>query len=260
MDVTAPAAEPSPAPRISEWFSESFTLFGREWAVWLLQGLLFHVLPLLPVVPGLMLCGATLIRLFAQLSGSPTAGAELSQPPTDLLVGLGVLCVGALLSVALTVYLLAGVTRTAAKQLRGEPISVGDLFTGADVLFPDLVAYLLLSLALSLGFSLCFVPGLLLMGLWIYVHPLIVERRLPVLEAFRESTAATRPHLAIFIIWAVLVYLIYSAGGVLAGIGVVVTFPLAVLMWVVSYRDTFGLPGALPPATASPSPDSPFPS
>lgn len=253
MDLASPAPDARPAPRISEWFSESFTLFGRAWGVWLLQGLLFHVLPLLPVLPGLALCAATLVRVFAQFFSSGGPSAEFPQPTGELLVGAGVLAAGALVSVLLIVYLLAGMTRTAAKQLRGEPISVGDLFTAGDVLLPDFGAYLVINLALSLGFSFFFIPGLLLAGIWLFVHPLIVERRLAFTEAFRESTAATRPHLATFILWTVLMYLVYSAGSVIAVIGVVASLPLAILMWVVSYRDTFGLPGAVPAAVFRPA-------
>lgn len=252
MDTLPHYYAPRPTPRISEWFSESCTLFGREWKVWVLQGLLYLMLPLLPVVPGLLLCYAAFFRFLGQVAASSASSTGLPALPAELLSGLGLLLVGAIVSSVLAVYLLAGMTRTATKQLRGEPIAVGDLFTAGEVLLPDLAAYLLSTLALSFAFGLCFLPGLLLLGLWLYVHPLIVERRLSVMDAFRQSVAATKPHLGTYILWAVLVYLVFYAGSMVA-VGIAATLPLAILMWVVSYRDTFGMEGALPPAVSHPA-------
>lgn len=252
MELPAPNSSPTPTPRLSEWCSEGFTLFGREWKTWTLQGLIHLVLSLAPAAPGLVLVYSALEHLFAQIPSPGGPSGEFPAIPTDLFVGLGALIVGGSISSILGVYLLAGMTRTAMKQLRGEPIRVGDLFTSADVLLPDLGAYIFLSLVLGLAFSVCVLPGLWLLGLWLFVHPLLVERRLSLPEAFRQSGAATRPHLALYILWAVLIGVVFYAGSVLF-IGVVATLPLAVLMWMISYRDTFGLPGALPAPGAPPA-------
>jgi hypothetical protein len=252
MEVPSYYTAPSPAPRISEWFSESFNLFGREWKTWTLQGLIYVAVSTVPALPGIVLYYVALARMMAQISAGAGSASGAPPVPAGLFASIGVLTAGGCVSSLLGVYLLAGMTRTAVKQLRGEPIGVGDLFTAADVLLPDLGAYVFGTLVLSLAFGFCFLPGLWLMGLWLFVHPLIVERRLSISEAFRESSAITRPHIAMYILWAMLILVVLYAGGMIV-IGTVATLPIAVLMWVVSYRDASGLPGAVtaaPPATA----------
>lgn len=251
MEIPSYYTAPSPAPRISEWFSESLNLFGREWKTWALQGVIYLVLSLVPALPGVALYYAALVRTLAQISAS---GGTPSGPPsfTALFASIGVLTAGGCVSSVLGVYLLAGMTRTAIKQLRGEPIRVGDLFTTPDVLLPDLGAYVFGTLVLTLAFSVCFIPGLWLLGLWLFVHPLIVERRLSVGEAFRESGAITRPHIMMYILWAALILVVVYAGSMVV-IGTAATLPIAVLMWVVSYRDAVGLPGTVSPAAARPA-------
>jgi len=249
MEIPSPSAPPRPEPRISEWFTESFNLFGREWKTWTLQGVLYLVLSMLPALPGLVMYYTAFLRFLANLSANSGASNGPPPIPADLFAGIGVLMGGGCVSSVLGVYLLAGMTRTAIKQFRGEPICVGDLFTAGDVLLPDLGAYIFGTVVLGLAFGICFIPGLWLVGLWLFVHPLIVEKRLSISEAFRQSAAVTRPHIAMYILWAVLILVVAYAGSIVL-VGAVATVPIGVLMWMVSYRDVFGLPGALPPALA----------
>jgi hypothetical protein len=249
MEVPSYYSQPNSPPRIGEWFSESTTLFSREWKTWTLQGLVYLVLSVLPILPGLAMYYVSLFAMMAKMSAATGTPGAPPPFPTEMFAGLGFLTAGGCLSAVVGMYLLAGMTRTAAKQLRGEPIDVKDIFTGADVLVPDLGAYFLGSLGLYLAFGLCIVPGFLLMGLWLYVHPLIVERRLSISEAFRQSGAVTRPHLGMYILWSVVMVLMLYAGSIV-GIGMIVTLPITILMWMVSYRDAVGLPGALPAAVA----------
>lgn len=257
MEVPSYYSQPNPAPRIGEWFSESMTLFSREWKTWTLQGLIYVALSLVPALPGIVMYYAAVFGMMAKMSATAAVPGATPPFPTELFAGMGVLVVGGCLSTVLSIYLLAGMTRTAAKQLRGEPIDIKDMFTGTDVLVPDLGAYFLGSLALSLAFGLCVVPGFFLMGLWLFVHPLIVERRLSISEAFRQSGEVTRPHLGMYALWTVVIIAMLYAGSIV-GIGMIITFPISIIMLMVSYRDAVGLPGAVPAAiTRRPPPFDP---
>lgn len=225
---------PTAAPRIGEWFSESFNLFGREWVTWVLQGLVYLLLASIPIIPGF-------IAYIGMIFRAAAAGGE---PGLDVILpAMGALYGGSCLSGVVGLYLLCGMSRTAMKQLRGEPISVGDIFSGGDVFLPMLGAYILVVLGVYLGLIFCIVPGLVLMGLWVFVHPLIVEGRMGVFEALGRSWETTKPYLRAYVGWALIIALVYGVGGS-TGCGVVATMPIAILMMMVSYRDVFEQPAA----------------
>jgi uncharacterized membrane protein len=148
---------------------------------------------------------------------------------------------GFLLTLALLAHLLVGMTRTAAKQLRGEPISVGDLFKagGAGTVLRALGGSLVIGVAVLAGLSLFVIPGLLLAGLFLFVHPLIVDRRLGIFAALQESVRLSRPHLLGYALWVLLAYVVQAVGGMVV-FGVIVTTPLMLLMVMVAYRDALG--------------------
>jgi len=230
-------------PRIGEWMSEAFTLFAREWQTWVVQGIVFYLAILLPI--GLAL-GVSLPALLAAIAAAGPAG----QSSNDAVLGgamaiyLGAMFTAYPVTLFLVSWLMAGMMRTAARQLRGEPISVGHLFSGGSAIWPLVGAGILLYLGVGLG-SACFIlPGLLLMGLWIFVHPLIAERGDGVFAAFRESWEITKPHMWMYLLWAILISLVMSAGSLVI-CGVIATLPLSILMWMISYRDAVGIPGAV---------------
>jgi len=235
------------APRIGEWFSESFSLFGREWKVWSLQGLIALLVSGLPMIPGMI----AYFGLFFRMMANTTPGSS-GPTPTDMaamFTAIGSVYGGACVSGLLNIFLLIGMSKTAMKQVRGEAISVGDLFSGGSAFLPVLGAYILAVLGTYVGFFLCVVPGLMLMGLWTFVHPLIVERRMGVFDAFRTSWEVTRPHLWSYVGWAFLIFVVYMMGAY-TGCGAVATMPIALLMMMVSYRDVFERPAGFMPDTA----------
>jgi uncharacterized membrane protein len=229
----------SPLSRFGDWFGEAFNLFGREWLTWCLQGLIYSTLPFLPLAIG----GGLLFLALAGGSSLPTGGsANGSQWLGPLVVGGTIaMVVGYLLTIALMVYLLAGMIHTATKQLRGEPISVGDIFQigGAGVALRELGAWLVVGVAVVAGLALFILPGLLLAGLFLFVHPLIVDRRLSIPAALRESVRLCQPHLLGYALWALLSYVVQAVGATV-GCGVIATTPLMVLMWMAAYRDAIG--------------------
>ena len=232
-------------PRIGEWLSEAFNLFGREWQTWCLQGLIATVI--LTVIASIGV-GVSMAAFGISLQQVVGRGSEPSAAATQALIGtlVGAFCVTGFAILVPSAYLTAGMVRSAAKQLRGEPIAVGDLFSAGDVLLPTLGATLLVNLLVSLGSSLCYVPGLMLVGLLHYVVPLVVEGRMGVNEALSRSWNATKPFLWMNVLWYILCFVISSLGG-LAGCGMIATLPIAILMLMIGYRDTIGIPGAIPP-------------
>ncbi|HEU4753150.1 MAG TPA: hypothetical protein VFU47_08575, partial [Armatimonadota bacterium] len=169
-----------------------------------------------------------------------------------MFAGMGGLFLGGLLSTFLSLYFMCGMERTAAKQLRGEPIAVGDLFTAGDVYLPALGATIITGFLVTVGAIFCYVPGLLLAGMFSLVIPIIVEERVGVMEAIGKSWEATKPHMWMYLVWYLLISLILSLGASVCYIGMVATIPIYSIAMMVAYRDVFGIPGAVAPAAAVP--------
>jgi uncharacterized membrane protein len=122
-------------------------MFAAEWKVWVLNALVFA---LVTVVPLLGIYVFFFIGMAAATSGGgPEIGVFL----------FGLFSVVAVLVGLLSMYVAAGMYRCAFKQLRGEPISTGDIFTAGDCFLQCLIAYILMSILTTIGLMLCIVPG-----------------------------------------------------------------------------------------------------
>ena len=249
-----PAPATDPTPRIGDWLSEAFDLFGREWQTWVGQGLLYLLLALGPMMLGYGLLYATVLVGSIGAGAAANTGTSPAPPVGALIFGFGGLLAGMLVGFVFLYYLTAGMKRTAVKQLRGEPIAVRDIFSAGDVFWPYLGTNLLFGLiivvVMLVGLVLCIVPGLvgglLVGGMLMFAAPLVVEKRIGVTEALRESWDVTKPHMWMYAVWYLVITLIGSVGSYLCYIGMAATWPIYILGVMISYRDAIGIPGALP--------------
>ena len=224
--MTQPGTQPL---RIGEWTAEAFSLFGREWRVWMVHGLLALVVPiavlplaiLVPVVLGMRWSAEDPVANVRPLAAGVTAALLLMAVPL--------------------IYLAGGMLHTALMQLRGERIAVRDLFRGGagnPRLFGVFLVWYVVQLA---GLCLCFVPYFAALGVFLYAPLLVVDRRMPVWAALEGSRRVAMPRFGASLLWGLLVSLVLQAGGALCLIGIAAALPIAVLMIAVGYRDTFGL-------------------
>src|SRR5262249_45837947 len=91
---------------------------------------------------------------------------------------------------------------------------------------------------------LCIIPGLIIAGLLYFTTPLIIQARLGVFEAMRESKEVIQRNLLMFTLFAFVVSLIAQSGQYLCYVGLLATLPLQFTIGVVADRDCFGVPGA----------------
>lgn len=215
-------------PRLGEWTAEAFNLFGREWQVWVVHGLLACVVPIVVLPLAIMLPAILGLRWSAD---DPIANMRL--------IALTVAAAIFLMAVPL-IYLAGGMIHTALKQLRGERIAVGDLFRAGSAGPRVLGVFLVWYLVQLAGLCLCFAPYFAAFGVFLYAPVLAVDRRMSVWAALDASRRATMPRFGASLLWGLLVWLVLQAGGAVM-IGTVATLPISVLMIAVGYRDTFGL-------------------
>ncbi|MCX6363117.1 MAG: hypothetical protein NTW58_02885 [Actinobacteria bacterium] len=89
------------------------------------------------------------------------------------------------------------------------------------------VAFVILGVLIGIGYALLVIPGLILVTLWIYALPLVVDRRLSVGEAMSESRrlAAAPGYFITFLTWLVgslVVGIIVSVLNVIPVVGLIV--------------------------------------
>ncbi len=220
--------------RWGEWIGEGWQMFVNQWQSWVLLMLVFMLLILIPLAPLYAFIFA------AQLAtmGDPELQAEA---PTYLLALMPLFY---LVIIFGSSYLMSGAYRAAFKQMRGGQVSVKDLFTGGDVFLRVAGGAVLVGLLVMVGFLLCVLPGLAVLGLFYFTMPLIVERKLGVIDAMKASFEVTKGHWFMFVLFAVVVSLLAQLGSVACGVGMLATFPLFFTINAVAFRDLFGVPGA----------------
>jgi len=220
-----------PKVRLGEWISEGWNMFAAEWKVWVLNALILSLVTVVPII-GIYV----LMLFFAAASVGNGAGVGV------LMVVLICMVVG--LIGVLATYLVGGMYHTAFKQLRGEPISTSDLFSAGERLPAVLGASIIVGILTLIGSLLCIIPAFIVAGALYFTVPLVVERRMRVMDAIQASRDITRGDLFMFVLFAFIVSLIAQAGSYLCYVGLLVTWPLHYTIAAVAYRDCFGVAGA----------------
>ena len=104
-----------------EWIGEGWNMFTQRWGAWVVHMLVFVLIMLIPIIPFYVIV----------LAGSMAASSmEHPEGPSALIILMMLIMIP--LTMAAAAFLLAGTYKSAMKQLRGEPFSVGDLFSGGD--------------------------------------------------------------------------------------------------------------------------------
>jgi hypothetical protein len=227
-------ANMAPDVRWGDWISEGWQMFAVRWKVWVLQTLIISSFFAIPV--GIIYGWAISAAIAESRTGQPQGPPPLFGMFVLMAIPIGLLA---------GIYFWGGLWRTATKQLRGEEVSVWDLFSTGDVFLELFGASILLGILYIIGALLCFFPAFIVQGLFHFTIPLIVDRRMSVGDAIGASFNATKGHWVMFSLFAFVIYLLGSIGIYLCFVGFLATYPLQITIMAIAYRDTFGLKGAL---------------
>ena len=223
-----------------EWISEAWNLFTRQWTPWVLMILvMIAIIFLVEMIIYFPLFGI----LFATMATIPQDGEFPTAPvfPVWLLVLYPVIF---LAIISVISWMAGGLYSAAFKQLRGEQISVGDLFSGGKYFGRMLGALLLISIASYIGLILFVIPGLIVYGLTFLTFPMIVEGGKGTIDAIKASIDVTKRDWIMFTLFSMALGIIAAAGAFLCGIGALATLPLLYLGHALVYRDLVGIHGA----------------
>jgi hypothetical protein len=105
---------------------------------------------------------------------------------------IGALVFGVILIVAaaVTIPFYMAIIKMVLRRVReGRPAQMGDITACFDQFGTLLVAAIVVGILVAIGFLLFIIPGVYLLTIWVFVFPLIVDRRMGLGEAMRQSRA-----------------------------------------------------------------------
>ena len=223
---------------------KAFNLLKEQLGVWI-PTMLIYLLIVFAI--------SFISNLILQAVGLGASRGGGNQPPTPVLLMGSLLNTG--INLVVGAFFQGGLYRMALKQVRGEAISISDLFSCGDVVAALAVGQLLIVL-LSYAGILAFCIGLfVVVGMTMFTNPLIVDQRMGAVDAIRTSFNTLKGDLVNATGFAFVAGLAAGLGILACGIGILFTAPILPLSVALTYQDFFGAGGSsLDPAIEMPLP------
>lgn len=125
--------------------------------------------------------------------------------------------------------MVVGYMRMIERETRGESVQIGDVFRGFDDFVPAFVAGLISALVVSLGFMLCFIPGLLVMALPPVALFLVARGERDGVAAFSQAWSIVTKNLGSAFFCSLVLGVVGSLGFLLCWVGALLTLPLSTI-------------------------------
>ncbi|WAL58549.1 hypothetical protein [Thermocoleostomius sinensis] len=135
----------------------------------------------------------------------------------------------------------AGFYLVALKLAKQRLTSFSDFFRGFHYFLPLLLARLVTSILIVLGFLLLIIPGIYLAVAYGLVFPLILERKMDFWQAMETSRRVITKRWFSFFGLGLLLFLINLVGLLPFGLGLLITIPLSYCTYIAAYESVFGL-------------------
>ncbi len=146
---------------------------------------------------------------------------------THIVTVLLVAIVGGVSFSILTGPLLIGYMRMIKVEDEGGTPEIADVFKGFDDFVPALLAVLVSSIIVSIGFLLCVIPGLLIMALAPTAAYLVAVGEKDGINAIKRAFGAIKANMLSSIVCTLVLGIVGGIGSIACGIGAVVTMPIA---------------------------------
>lgn len=198
----------------------SWELMQRDLGVWLaVAGIAFVI----SLAFNLVIQGVT-------IGTTAVMGASGIDPTVASAMSSGVVVGMTLLSYTVQIFLYIGQARMALSAIRGEPVQLGTLFSGFDLVLSALGATVLFGMGMMVGFILLLIPGIIFInGMVLYIYAM-VDKELGAIECLQESWRLTDGYKGtIFVTFLVVGLLMAVAAICTCGLGFLVVAPLYAL-------------------------------
>ena len=155
--------------------------------------------------------------------------------PLALILGLIICALISMISLGLAAPAMwLGYTKMTLKAVRGEPVEIGDVFSGMSQFLHAFVLGFLVFMGVCLGLIFLIVPGLFLMVIWDWAFLAMSDGSPSVGDSFSRSYTISVSDFGAVVILLVVCAAIEFAGS-LVPLGGFVTAPLAACMSAVAY-------------------------
>jgi uncharacterized membrane protein len=146
------------------------------------------------------------------------------------------------LAAALIIYpMSAGILMMGIHQVADKPVAIGMLFGYFDQTLRLLLLYLVMMIMVAIGFVLLILPGVYLAVAYAMALPLLIEKNMGVWQALETSRKALgKRWFTVFAIF-ILLGLLFVAGAITLGIGLIWVVPLSVTVMGTMYKTIFGI-------------------
>jgi hypothetical protein len=213
------------APRIRfEAISEAWKFVQAELGTWILATFLFFVITFAFITP-------IYILALGSVMGNP-------HPQIDAILRMyAIMIPGMFIGYIGQAIGLGGMFNLAMKQVQGYPITIRDFFSTGGSVWSHVGAGLIFVFAVMVGSIACYIPGFIVGGLLMFIHPIIVHQRVGAPEAIRLSWSMLKPHIWTALGFYLLVSLVAGLGALLCGIGLLASYPIYALAISIVYRD-----------------------
>lgn len=209
-------------------FSYAWARFGEQWRV---------LVPMVLIVVAVSLAGMVL----AVLTLLPSMGADPSS--STLVASWGAYMIVILAVTAVGLVLQAGLFRAALAVTRGEQAELAMLVSTRH-LGTYVGTVLLLSIAATVGYVLCIVPGLAVLAFGAFAPFVALDRGAGPVESIRRSVELVRSRPGEVLVVLLLTGAVYYVGSLVCYVGLLVSLPVALLMLAFTYRLLAGEPVA----------------
>ena len=170
-----------------------------------------------------------------------SAGAQAGEMPTA--GQLGTQLIIQLLIMALLYPFMTGIMMMGVKRSVDQPISFKMMFSYFGVTATVIIAGLLSTVFIWIGFLLLIIPGLYLAIAYGLIIPLIADKKLSAWKAMEASRKAiTKRWFKIFALYFVMV-IILMISAIPLGLGLIWTYPMMISLMGILYREIFGVTG-----------------
>ena len=137
--------------------------------------------------------------------------------------------------------LTAGFFYIIFNRIRGKDIYIGDIAKGFEVFVPSLLAGILISIFVGLGYFFLIIPGIIISALYMFALPLIMEKKMEFWEAMETSRKLVTKNWFELSIFMLVLSIFQFIGFLLLLIGLLVAVPVMFAAIAYAYCDLIGL-------------------
>lgn len=227
---------------VMDCFQRGFGLVKRNWKLAVVATLFFILACIVLNIPSFI--GSMMAPNVASTAHSGAAHKSASVPTFVVMVSWTLKFVSSILTMLFMGPLCGGLSFFFIRLKRGENLIASDVFVGFKQSLKQLVlASVVYSLLTTLGLIFCIVPGIYLIVSYVFLFPLMLDRKMEFWEAMELSRKMVAKH------WFTIGFIMLATaavgvmGAVACGVGVIFTMPVAMATLMYAYEDIFN-PGS----------------